>query len=106
MHVPKKEQRRHHRIPFAGRMRISWEDTRGVARYAMAKCLDVSEDGIRIEVLEPIPARTRVSVQAEQIKCAGSATVKHVEQNRTKYILGLELSEALRVQTLSAIREP
>jgi hypothetical protein len=61
---------------------------------------------MRIEVSEPLPARSPVSLQADQIRLVGSATVKHVARTGSKYILGLELSQALRDQTLNGVREP
>ena len=66
------------------------------------KCLDVSEEGIRVEVPEPIPARTNVMLRAEQMNLTGSAIVKHVERQGLSYFLGLELSQALLARTLEA----
>jgi hypothetical protein len=104
--MEKKETRRSHRIPYLGRVRISWETTLGSSQYAVGRCLDVSETGLRIEVPEPIPARTTVLLQADQINLRGPATVKHVARQGSKYILGLELCQTLRDQALKAIREP
>ena len=36
-------------------MNISWEDASGVTSYAHAKSLDVSEEGLSLEVLKTIP---------------------------------------------------
>jgi hypothetical protein len=94
--LPKKDIRRHTRIPHLGRVRISWEGAHGVSMFTLGKCLDVSEGGMRIEVSEPIPARSRVLLQADQIKVGGSASVKHVARLGSKYILGLELSQSIR----------
>jgi hypothetical protein len=102
--LSKKDIRRHHRLQYLGRVRISWESTRG-PKYAAAKCLDVSEGGLRIEAPEPIPVYTSISLYADQINLSGAAIVKHVERRGSKYILGLELSHALRERTLSEIRE-
>jgi PilZ domain len=103
--MAKKDIRRHHRVSYLGRVVISWVDPHGQPKYAPAKCLDVSEAGMRIETPEAIPVRTNVSLRAEQIDLAGSATVKHVEGRGSKCILGLELSQALRDRTLKVIRD-
>jgi hypothetical protein len=95
-----KDIRRYDRIPYAGQVRISWEDLGGFPKYALAKCVDVSESGMRIEVPEAIPARSKVSMRADPINFFGSATVKHVTRRGSKFILGLELSHALRDQLL------
>src|ERR1035438_2973321 len=88
--MPKKEIRRHPRIPYFGRVRISWQDSQGCPRYMTGKCLDVSEAGIRVEVPEPIPARTNVMLRAEQLNLTGSAIVKHVARQGLNYFLGLD----------------
>jgi hypothetical protein len=104
LHTSKKDTRRHDRIPYLAAVRISWEDAHGLRKYAQARCLDVSEDGLLIEVPEPIPVHSTVSLRAEAIKLAGSGTVKHVTRRGSKMVLGLELSHALRDQALALIR--
>lgn len=101
-----KESRRHSRIPFLGPLRLGWCDLSGEPRYAIAKCLDVSESGLRVEVPVSIPQRTSVSLNAERIKLSGSATVRHVVRHGAKYIVGLELSQKLQEKTAAALREP
>jgi len=61
---------------------------------------------MRIEVLRPIPVHARILLRADAINVSGSATVKHVTPRRAKYILGLNLSQALRHELLTAIRQP
>jgi hypothetical protein len=100
-----KDIRRHHRLPYAGRVRISWEGPHGLPRFALGKCLDISEEGMRIEAPEPVPLYSNVALQAEQINLAGSATVKFSSRLGAKYILGLEMTQALRERTLRVIRE-
>ena len=102
--LPKKDARRHPRIPYLGRVRISWEGAEGVPKYTQGKCLDVSEGGMRIEVSEAIPAHSRVLVQADRINLGGSASVKHVARQGSKYVVALELHQALRDLTLNSIR--
>lgn len=92
--------RRHHRIPYLGPVRISWEGARGERKYAQVKSCDVSEGGLRVEVPEAIPTRTTVWLRADRIQFSGSATVKHVTRVGAKYILGLELSQAIRGEAL------
>jgi len=98
-----KENRRHPRIPYLCPVSISWEDAHGHTTYAHAKCLDVSEEGLRIEVSKPISVHSRISFRAERLTVSGSATVKHVARLGAKYSLGLNLSQALRSEILIAI---
>ena len=104
LHLSKRDIRRYQRIPYLGAVGISWEDEHGLPRYAPATCLDVSEGGLRIEVPERIPVSSRISLRADRINLQGSATVKHIARRGSKYILGLNLSQALRDQALAVIR--
>jgi hypothetical protein len=61
----KRNIRRHPRIPYFGPIRISWEDAHGLPGYAQARCLDVSNEGLRIETPEPIPVSSRVNLRLD-----------------------------------------
>jgi hypothetical protein len=102
--MSKKDNRQHHRVPYCGAARISWEDEHGLTKFAHAKCIDVSEGGLRIEVGEPIPLRSQVSLRADQIGISGSATVRNIAWRGCKYILGLNLSQTQATEILAAIR--
>jgi len=102
--MSKKENRQHQRIPYFGSAHISWEDERGLTRYAQAKCVDVSKEGLRIELSEPIPVRSRLLLRANLIDVGGSATVRHTAWRGCKYTLGLNLSHTLHDDALAAIR--
>jgi hypothetical protein len=88
-----------------GPVRLSWDD-HGETRYTIAKCIDVSESGLRFETPAPIPAHAELVLNAERIEVSGSARVRHVTRHGAKYIIGVELSGALRAKALASIREP
>jgi PilZ domain-containing protein len=87
-----KNMRRHRRIPYFGPIRICWEE-RGQPRFAMAKCVDISDSGLCIESPVPVPAGVTLQLGAERIKLAGAAAVKHVVRNGSKYLLGVQLTQ-------------
>lgn len=97
-----KNIRRHRRIPYLGPIRISWEE-HGQSRFSMAKCIDLSETGLRIEAPCPVPAGTAIQLRAERIKLAGAATVKHSVRHGSKYLLGLHLTQAILNDTIAEI---
>jgi hypothetical protein len=103
-HVSKKENRQYQRVPYLGSARISWDDEQGIAHFAHAKCINVSKGGLRIEVGEPIPLRSQISLRADQIGIGGSATVRNIAWRGCKYILGLNLSQTQATEILAAIR--
>ena len=98
--------RRHRRVPYIGPIRLSWEDERGQPKFVQAKCVDISESGLRVEVSQSIPVRTCLILRAERINLSGSATVRHSQRYGSKYILGIELSQSLQDKTLAMVREP
>jgi hypothetical protein len=87
-----KNIRRHRRIPYVGPVRIGWDD-HGQARFALAKCIDISESGLCIQSPEPVRIGATIQVGAERIKLAGSAVVKHVVRHGSKFMLGVELTQ-------------
>jgi hypothetical protein len=102
--MSKRENRQHQRIPYCGSARVSWEDEQGLTRHVHAKCLDVSKEGLRIEVGEPIPVRSRLLLRANLTDVDGAATVRYSAWSRCKYIVGLNLCHALHDDALAAIR--
>jgi hypothetical protein len=97
-----KDVRRNPRIPYQGPIRIAWEE-HGQPRFATTKCLDISAEGLRIESSQPVPRGAVIQLNAERIGLAGSATVKHVVRKGAKYLLGLELSQAVLSKTIAVI---
>jgi hypothetical protein len=83
--------RRHQRAPHPAKVRISWIHPDGLPRFAQARCCDISESGVRIEVPEPLPVRSNLLLHSDQMKLAGPAVVKHVTRLGAKYTLGLAL---------------
>ena len=102
LEISQRDHRQHERLPFSGPVRISWENERGPVRYAHAKCLNASEDGLRIEMAEPIAVGSRLLFRVDKINFSGSATVRSVTWRACKYILGLNLSQTQRVKPLAS----
>jgi len=88
--------RRHPRTPSAAPVKISWQDSNGADRWARGKCVDVSEGGLRIELQDDIPVRTRVTLSAESLHIS-SAVVKSVTRQGPKHLIGLELTRRATV---------
>jgi hypothetical protein len=98
-----KDGRRHRRLPMIGPVRLAWESG-GETKFALGKCVDISEGGMRIEVLVPIPLQTALMMSADRIQLSGAATVRHLVPRRAKYLVGLELCGSLYGKALAAIR--
>jgi PilZ domain len=104
--ISPKNRRQHERLPSCGPVLVSWDDEQGLVRYSHAKLLDVSQDGLRIEMAEPLPVRSRVLLRADRINFSGSATVRSVAWRGCKYTMGLSLSQAQSSSALFKIGRP
>lgn len=92
--------RREGRLSCQDRIRICWRDPRGDVRYATAKCLNISERGISVELVEAVEVCSYVSLQSEKLDLAGTAAVRYCRRKAGKYLVGLEFSAGLRCKAL------
>jgi len=99
------ENRRHPRIHYGGIVFISWKTFDGQKNCALGRCLDVSEQGLGLELSARIPVGSFVRVRAYRLNLDGSATVRHVTRRPGGYGLGLELSQPLEPDVLSELCE-
>ena len=97
-----KNHRRHRRIPYLVPMRISWED-QGQPCFAIARCIDLSQDGIRMELNQQVPRGARLQIAADRLNLFGSATVRRSERSGGKYLLGLEFSQSMPSSKIAEI---
>ena len=100
-----KERRRHQRLPYFGPIRVSWEDARGETRYVSAKCVDISESGLRIEVGLAIPSGSVIHLNADRIGLRGAAVVKHAERSGARSILGLAFTGAAERKIVASFHQ-
>jgi hypothetical protein len=92
--IPSKNNRRQRRIPYVAPIRISWEH-QGNSCFAAARSIDLCENGLRVEVGQPIQPGTRIQLGADRIRLRGGASVRRMERSGSKYLLGLELTETM-----------
>src|SRR5580698_8580239 len=97
-----KNNRRHRRIPYLAPVRISWEE-QGEASFAIARCIDLSEEGMRIEVAKAVRPGTRLQIAAEHFKFTGSASVRRMDRHGSKYMLGLQLTQGMTPDKIAEI---
>jgi hypothetical protein len=102
----KKEARRHPRSPYAGPVRLSWEDPRSGVKFAQGRCIDLSETGTRIESPTPIPMYAAISLSTNQVGVGGSASVKNILRFGAKFLIGLQFNQALPPKIRETLRAP
>jgi hypothetical protein len=82
------------RRPFQGAVQVSWQARSGETKTMRAKCLDLSEQGARIECENPLEFRSNVYLQAPAYGLMGNATVRYCRRRGIKHIVGLLFSSA------------
>ncbi len=83
------------RRAFEGAVQVSWHARTGEARVVRARCVDLSEQGIRIVSEHPIDLRTSVYLQAPAFGLMGNATVRYCRRMGAKHSIGLMFSTAV-----------
>jgi hypothetical protein len=88
--------RRHEREPQRVPVQIVWKDRDGLDRVLTGRTIDVSKNGMRVEVSSRIEERTYVTLRAEALKLHGSASVRRCARYGSKFMVGLEFSGGLQ----------
>jgi hypothetical protein len=82
--------RRHERVECNTRGRAMWSDGSGQDKWAIVRIFDLSESGVRMELPEPVEARSVISFSSDDMKVRGQATVRFCRRQGTKYVVGAE----------------
>ncbi|MEZ5353593.1 MAG: PilZ domain-containing protein [Bryobacteraceae bacterium] len=88
--------RRHQRKETDRKVRLMWTGEGGQSLYARARCVDISQSGMRVDCPEPIPVRTFVNFQIDGTKFEGSASVRSCGRQGLRHLLGLEFGSGLK----------
>jgi hypothetical protein len=100
-----RDLRRNFRIPFSGAVEVSWDD-HGMPGFARGRCVNLSEDGMRIELPTAVPVQSMVTIRVPEIGLVGSAVVRHSRRSGIRFSVGIELSQHLRRMVLKALESP
>ena len=87
-----KGTRRHERSEISGLVQLSWKDRAGADKFSTARVLNISEVGMRIELPEPLPEQSYVTLRADKLKLIGRASVRTCQRKGSRYWIGLEFS--------------
>lgn len=82
--------RRHERTACDTKGRATWADRSGQDKWAIVRIFDLSESGVRLELPEPVEARSVISFTSDDMKVRGQATVRFCRHQGTKYVVGAE----------------
>src|SRR2546430_7582375 len=87
--------RRHRRYKVdAGVLRVSWLDTTGKMKTTRTRALNISEEGISLELPEAaMPSLVRF--QSDRFKVNGLGSVRYCRRAGGKFVVGLEFTDGL-----------
>ncbi len=93
------ELRRHSRIALRSPVRVTWQDRNGNSKFSLARTLDISEAGIRLELPEAIEAQKSIGIQSDRLGLSCSGLVRNCVRCGAKYLVGVEFSGTVRMNT-------
>ena len=76
-------------------MRLYWRTAEGQSFYLPAKCLDISQSGVRLDLERAIAVGTLVQLESPAFQVAGVAVVRRCEQVRMRYVVAIEFAGGL-----------
>jgi len=89
--------RRTERQPCDQRITVVWRDTGGEEKFIQAKAVDICELGLRLEMPEPLPLQTYLTLGADKLGLRGQASVRHCSRVRgSRFAVGVEFAGGLR----------
>jgi hypothetical protein len=92
-----RDLRRNKRTAYTGSIEVSWMDG-GQAKFTRGRCVDLSADGLLLELSVSMQVRTVVTLRFDRIHLIGTASVRHTRRAGMKFLLGFELSQHFREQ--------
>src|ERR1700682_3357068 len=84
------------RTATSASIRVAWQDTVGRDKFAIVHSFDVSPNGIRIELPEPIEPRAVLTLQSHELHLHRSGSVRYCRRAFGRYMVGLEFVAGLR----------
>jgi hypothetical protein len=89
--------RRQERRPCEHNVTVIWRDARGENKFAVARAIDISESGIRLQMPEAPPLHSYVTLRAAKLGLLGNASVRHCFRTAaSRHVVGAEFSTGLQ----------
>jgi hypothetical protein len=95
--MPRGDLRRNKRTLYAGSIEVSWMEA-NQPKFTRGRCVDLSEDGLLLELPVSMQIRTVATLRFDRIQLAGTASVRHARRAGAKFLVGFELSQHLKQQ--------
>lgn len=90
------KQRRQERVTTSVPVRVAWQDRLGRDKYAIVHILDISPEGLLLELPEPVEPRSVLTIQSQGLHLHGSGAVRYCRRVFGRYVVGLEFVAGLK----------
>lgn len=96
--LKRNDLRRSRRFSVEGEtLRVAWLGLTGTLQTVPhARVLNISEEGIAVEIPEAARTGSRVKLESDKHRLLGEGTVRHCRRVGSKYIIGVEFVDGLR----------
>jgi len=98
----KTNTRRHVRQSVSGDLHVVWEDRAGGQSIIPAKLMNVSVEGLQLQVSVKIPVTARISCNDPKLGISGKGQVRYCTFVKGKYLIGVEFRTGTRWRGPSA----
>jgi hypothetical protein len=93
------DMRRENRRSCAQPVGIMWRDAAGDDKFMNAPVRDISESGLGLQIPEPVPVRSFVTLCADKLGLHGQASVRYCSHKGINYSIGVEFTGSMRWKT-------
>ena len=93
------DMRRENRRSCTQPVGIMWRDSAGDDKFISAPVRDISETGIGLQIPEPVPVRSFVTLYGDKLGLHGQASVRYCSRQGMKYLIGVEFTGGMRWKT-------
>lgn len=87
--------RRQQRMTTSASIRVAWQDRLGRDKFTTVHSFDISPAGMRMELPEAVDPRTVVTLQSQELRLHGNASVRYCKRVSGHYVVGLEFLAGL-----------
>jgi len=75
---------------------IMWRDAAGDDKFVNAPVRNISASGVSLQIPEPVPVRSFVTLCAEKLGVHGRASVRYCFRQGIQYSIGVEFTSGMR----------
>jgi hypothetical protein len=98
--------RRHDRVERRVPVQVTWKDRLGNDNFLTGHTVDVSQDGMRLELGAKIAEGTFINFRAEGLKLHGTASVRRCVRQGSVYVIGLQFAGGLQWKAKEPDKSP